>query len=393
MTITAKITLKSKKDEAVRRFHPWVFSGAIKDIDGDPEDGDWVEVYSNKGSYLAAGHYQSEGSIAIRLLAWDKEVPDEDFWLKRLKMAFNLRKSVGLISDPQLNVYRLVFAEGDMLPGLIIDHYDGNLVIQCHSTGMIAALDHIVTGLKNLYGTGLKTIYNRSEISGRRSGGSDGHLFGDASSATVMERGASFYVDWVMGQKTGFFIDQRENRQLMSKISSGKRVLNTFCYTGGFSVAALRGGAKAVHSVDSSAYAIGVTKDNIAANGFSLADNHCFTSDTLDFLKQAEHDYDIIVLDPPAYAKHMSARHNAVQGYKRLNAAAMSILPPGGLLMTFSCSQVVDRRLFEATIMAAALTAKRNVKILSRLSQPADHPVSIYHPEGEYLKGLLLEVR
>lgn len=393
MAITAKITLKSKKDEAVRRFHPWVFSGAIKDIEGNPADGDWVEVYSNKGSYLAAGHYQSEGSIAVRLLAWNHEIPDEEFWFERLKSAFMLRKSVGLTTIPELNVYRLAFAEGDRLPGLIVDHYDGHLVIQCHSTGMSASLDAIVSALRRMYGNGLKTVYNKSEITGRKGGGSNEHLVGDASSTSIMEYGASFHVDWVKGQKTGFFIDQRENRQLLMNISKGKRVLNTFCYTGGFSIAALRGGAEIVHSVDTSAYAIEMTQQNIAANGFNPDDHNCFTSDTLDFLKLAEDAYDIIVLDPPAYAKHMSARHNAVQGYKRLNAAAMNILPPGGMLMTFSCSQVVDRRLFESTIMAAALTARRNVKILARLSQPADHPVSIYHPEGEYLKGMLLEVR
>lgn len=389
---TAKITLKSKKDEAVRRFHPWVFSGAIKSIDIEPADGDWVEVYSNKGSYLASGHFQSEGSIAVRLLSWKQEVPDEEFWFDRLNRAFTLREAVGLTSNPALNAYRLVFAEGDQLPGLIIDHYNGHLVVQCHSTGMSQALEQITSGLKRLYGDNLKGIYNKSESTNRASGSVNEHLYGDNPETAILEYGSQFMVNWEKGQKTGFFVDQRENRLLLSGLASGKRVLNTFSYSGGFSVSALHGGANLVHSVDSSAYAIGLTEDNIRLNGFDPSIHQCIVSDTLEYLKACEQEYDFIILDPPAYAKHMSARHNAVQGYKRLNATAMNILPPGGLLMTFSCSQVVDRRLFESTIMAAALTTNRKVRILARLSQPADHPVSIYHPEGEYLKGLLLEV-
>ncbi|MFO7723784.1 MAG: class I SAM-dependent rRNA methyltransferase [Bacteroidales bacterium] len=390
--MTPRITLKSKKDEAVRRYHPWVFSGAIKEIEGNPGEGDWVEVYSNKGSYLASGHFQSEGSIAVRLLTWDKSKPDAAFWQERLRDAFALRKRMGLTSHPDLNAYRLIFAEGDLLPGLIIDHYDGHLVIQCHSTGMTQALGHITEALQTLYGSSLKGIYNKSESTMKGNAGGNTHLMGDASETMINEYGSKFTVNWEKGQKTGFFVDQRENRRLVGELARGKRVLNTFCYTGGFSVAALHGGATLVHSVDSSAYAIGLTEEHIRANGFNPETHQSFVSDTLDFLRETDQAYDLIILDPPAYAKHLSARHNAVQGYKRLNAAAMAILPPGGLLMTFSCSQVVGRGLFESTIMAAALTANRPVKILARLSQPPDHPVSIYHPEGEYLKGLLLSV-
>jgi 23S rRNA (cytosine1962-C5)-methyltransferase len=388
-----KITLKSKKDEAVRRYHPWVFSGAIKDIEGNPKEGDWVEVYSNKGSYLASGHYQLEGSISVRLISWEKGEPDTGFWLRRLQNAYALRTRMGLTDHPNLNAYRLVFAEGDLLPGLIIDHYNGHLVVQCHSTGMSLALNEISSALQSIYGSNLKGIYNKSESTLKKDPVLNSYLFGgDAPEAVINEYGSRFLVNWEKGQKTGFFVDQRENRRLVGELSKGKRVLNTFCYTGGFSVAALHGGASLVHSVDSSAYAISLTEENLKANGFNPEEHRCFASDSLDFLRESEQEYDLIILDPPAYAKHLSARHNAVQGYKRLNAAAMDMLPPGGLLMTFSCSQVVGRGMFESTIMAAALTINRPVKILARLSQPADHPVSVYHPEGEYLKGLLLSV-
>lgn len=392
--MTGKVILRHGKDESVKRFHPWIFSGAVKQIAGKVEDGCWVEVFSSDGTYLASGHYQQKGSITVRILSWEQESPDIGFWTRKINQALERREKMGLLRHPELNAWRLVFAEGDFLPGLIIDFYDYHLVVQCHSMGMQKQAPLIAEALQSVLGPSLKTIYHKSEpsmISGTSAHG-DSFLFGDSDSAVMNENGSHFRVNWVMGQKTGFFLDQRENRALLKSISEGKRVLNTFCYTGGFSLAALSGGATLVHSADSSKPALDLLQENIALNRMEEMNHHVFASDTLQYLKGCKETYDIIILDPPAYAKHLSARHNAIQGYRRLNAAAMQILPPGGLLMTFSCSQVVDRKMFEGAVMAAALDVRRKVTILQRLVQPADHPVSLYHPEGEYLKGLLLMV-
>jgi len=388
-----RITLKSKKDEAVRRYHPWVFSGAVKSVEGTPGDGDWVEVFSNKGGYLASGHFQSTGSIAVRLLTWTRELPEAGFYERRITAALTLRQGAGLTDRSDTNAFRLIFAEGDHLPGLIADYYDGHVVLQCHSAGMVSDLHSITEALQHVLGNRLKSIYHKPLKSEGTPAPGIPFLLGDASSAHVMEHGIRYRVNWVEGQKTGFFLDQRENRLLVKQLSAGKKVLNTFCYTGGFSLAALHGGATLVHSVDSSAGAIDMLRENLTLNGFPNEEHPAFVCDALQYLQENKPDYDLIILDPPAYAKHLSARHNAVQGYKRLNATTIKAMKPGALLMTFSCSQVVDRKLFEATIMAAALAANRQVSILSRLSQPPDHPVSLFHPEGEYLKGLLLAVR
>jgi 23S rRNA (cytosine1962-C5)-methyltransferase len=388
-----RITLKSKKDEAVRRYHPWVFSGAVKSIDGTPHDGDWVDVYSNKGGYLASGHYQVNGSIAVRLLSWKQERPNPSFYADRISAALQLRHVAGLKPTPSTNAFRLIYAEGDHLPGLIADYYNGHVVLQCHSSGMLNDIESIAEALKEVLGESIRSLYLKP-LKGSDVAGSDSpFLIGEDPGTTISEHNIMYQVNWVQGQKTGFFLDQRENRKLVKSLSNGKKVLNTFCYTGGFSLAALHGGAQLVHSVDSSAGAIDMLRNNFTLNDFSNEQHPAFVCDALQFLQENELNYDLIILDPPAYAKHLSARHNAVQGYKRLNATALKAMKPGALLMTFSCSQVVERKLFEATIMAAALAANRQVSILSRLSQPADHPVSLFHPEGEYLKGLLLAVK
>lgn len=392
--MTGKVILRHGKDESVKRFHPWIFSGAVKQIAGKVEDGCWVEVFSSDGTYLASGHYQQKGSITVRILSWTQESPDRGFWERKISGALRRREKQGLLRQPNLNAWRLVFAEGDYLPGLIIDFYNHHLVIQCHSLGMQRHAADIAEALHAVLGSSVKTIYLKAEnspVSGINPL-SDPFLFGNIDSELINEYGIRYKVNWVQGQKTGFFLDQRENRRLLGTLAFGKKVLNTFSYTGGFSLAALKGGASLVHSVDSSAPAIEILRENLLINGFDPGAHEAFVSDTMQFLKNPPATYDIVVLDPPAYAKHLSARHNAIQGYRRLNGAAMQILPPGGLLMTFSCSQVVDRKMFEGAVMAAALDAGRQVTILQRLVQPADHPVALCHPEGEYLKGLLLMV-
>jgi len=394
MSDIVKITLKPGKDEAVKRFHPWIFSGAIDKINGSIDEGDVVEVYSNRDEYLATGHYQI-GSIAVRIFSFKKETPDLDFWKAKLNAAYSLRKVLNLTENSETNVYRLVHAEGDALPGLIIDFYNGTAVIQSHSIGMHYAKPLIVEALKDIYQDSLKAIYDKSAETLPKMAKidcSDGYLYGAAATNEAVEYGHKFFVDWENGQKTGFFIDQRENRKLFSEFVNGKKILNTFCYSGGFSIYALKAGAKLVHSVDSSKKAIELTEKNLILNGISSSQHCSYTDDTLEFLKKADSLYDIIILDPPAYAKHNDARHHAIQGYKRLNALALSKINNGGMLFTFSCSQVIHRQLFNATITAASIESERKVKILHQLSQPADHPVNIYHPEGEYLKGLVLHV-
>ena len=389
----AKVILGSGKDQSVRRFHPWIFSGAIKKIKGEVEEGDVVEVFDNKDEYLGTGHYQ-QGSITVRVFSFEKIDPQKDFWKEKIKRAYEFRRQIGLIGAAHTNVYRLLFAEGDGLPGLIIDYYNGTAVLQTHSIGMHLVKEQIVEALKELYGSELKAVYDKSEETLPKLAkvkATNGYLFGSSESNEVMENGNRFFIDWEGGQKTGFFIDQRENRKLLASYSRDKAVLNTFCYTGGFSIYALNAGAKLVHSVDSSKKAIDLTNKNVALSNNPAA-HASFVSDTFDFLEGKENIYDVIVLDPPAFAKHRDARHHAVMGYKRLNAEALKKIKAGGILFTFSCSQVVDKELFASTVMAAAIIAKRNVRIIHRLTQPPDHPVSIFHPEGEYLKGLALYV-
>ncbi len=389
-----KIILKSGKDEAVLRQHPWIFSGAIKKIIGQAAEGDIVDVYNNKDRFLGCGHWQ-DGSIAVRIFSFDPIEPDYNFWKTRLENAYKMREALGLTNSKTTNVYRLVFAEGDSLPGLVIDFYNGAAVIQAHSFGMYLLRHDFTKALKEIYKDKLHTIYSKSKESLPKNnsfGVENEFLFGEKESEIVLENGNKFEVNWVNGQKTGFFIDQRFNRELVGKYSKGRKVLNTYCYTGGFSIYALKEGAKAVHSVDSSAKAIDLTNNNVKLNNFSDKDHKSFAIDTMSYLQNMEETYDLIILDPPAFAKHRDVRHKAIQGYKRLNAIAFKNIAAGGILFTFSCSQVVDRRLFESTVLAAAIQSGRKVKVLHHLSQPADHPASIYHTEGQYLKGMVLYI-
>ena len=395
MTVSGKVILKKGKEISIQRFHPWIFSGAIHKLEGPVTDGCWVGVSDFKNQTLGFGHYQ-HGSIAVRMLSFKAEAPEEDFWTSKISDALTLRNSAGL---PHLktNSFRLIHGEGDGLAGLIIDYYAGVLVVQAHSAGMHLDRHHIAKALQNVFKTNLLAIFYKSQstLPGKmRDTGADEYLAGQPlSTHIILENANKFYVDWQEGQKTGFFLDQRENRKLLGEFSKGKKVLNTFCYTGGFSVYALTAGADLVHSVDSSQKAIDLTMKNISLNGFDPQNHQCFAEDTFDFLKNKQNEYDVIVLDPPAFAKHRDARHQAVRGYQRLNVEAMRAIKSGGVLFTFSCSQVVDRQLFYDTIVSAAIQAGREISVLHHLSQPADHPVSIFHPEGEYLKGLVLFVR
>ena len=393
---TATIFLKPKKDESIRRFHPWVFSGAIKRIEGLASNGDLVKVCANKGGVLGYGHYSPDATIAVRMVQFKEAEPSDDFWKEKLQNAFNLRESLGFTSNPNSNTYRLVHAEGDGLPGLIIDHYDGHLVIQAHSLGMHNHRLQIADALKEIYGTNLKSIYDKSAETLKKNGAADAeneYLFGGSEDGnTSLENGHKFLIDWEGGQKTGFFIDQRENRALLGQYSKGKKVLNTFCYTGGFSIYALGMGASEVHSLDSSSKALDLVEKNLEINGFEAKKHKNIHADAVPYMKEVANDYDIIILDPPAFAKHKSARHKAVQGYKRINARAMESIKKGGLIFTFSCSQAVDKQLFTHTVISAAISVGREARILHQLHQPADHPISAYHPEGEYLKGLVVQI-
>lgn len=395
MQSSTKIFLKTKKDQSPRRRHPWIFSGAIKKVDGTLHEGDVVEVLSNHGEYLGTGHYQV-GSIAVKLFSFDKEEAGPSLWKSRIQQAFELRKQEGLVDNPDNNVFRLIHAEGDHMPGLIADFYAGTLVLQTPSIGMHMMKDKLVEAFREVLGDRLLSVYDKSEGAIPDAAGidvKDGLLWGeDVVERDVLEHGCKFRVNWETGQKTGYFIDQRENRLLLGKYSKGKRILNTFCYSGGFSIYAMRAGAEVVHSLDSSQKALDLVEQNVILNGMQDYNHACIKADATAYIREVEEPYDIIILDPPAFAKHQSARHNAVQGYKRLNANAMKHIKPGGLLFTFSCSQAVDKGLFQHTITAAAIQSGRKVRILHQLHQPADHPVNIYHPEGEYLKGLLLQV-
>lgn len=396
-----KVILKKDRDESLRRFHPWVFSGAIAQIVGEPAEGDIVGVYSSTGEFLASGHYQI-GSIAVRILSFDSPVLAPDFWEVMLGRALAVRRAVGLAGrdDGNTNCYRLVHGEGDNLPGLIIDYYDGVCVMQAHSAGMFRSKKQIADALVKVYGDSLKAVYDKSSGTAPFKAGLDlvdGYIwraegFSDEEQ-TVMENGHRFIVNWSQGQKTGFFLDQRENRNLVGRYAKGRNVLNLFCYTGGFSIYALGAGAVHVDSVDSSRKAMDMVDRNVALNGFdeSVHTSHC--ADAIDFLKNVPEDkYDLMIVDPPAFAKHRGALSNALRAYQRLNAAAISKVAPGGLVFTFSCSQVVDKEQFALAVFSAAAQAGRSVRILDRLNQPADHSVNIFHPEGEYLKGLLLYV-
>lgn len=398
MGIKTKIILKSGKDDAIRRFHPWVFSGAVKKTEGPLFDGQLVEVLSNREEYLGCGLWQ-DATIAVRVMAFAPErfdSLDQGFWLKRLSNAYKLRKLCGLTNNPSTNVYRLVHGEGDHLPGLIIDHYNGNIVVQAHAVGIHMHRNQIAEGLKAVYGPNLKSIYYKSKdtLPSEYSNSDDakGFMHGSNETDTVLENGNKFHIDFVHGQKTGFFIDQRENRNLLTKYSEGKTILNTFCYSGGFSVYALQSGAKLVESLDSSKKAIEMASKNVKLN-FPNAKNHkVITEDAMQYIRETSNNYDLIILDPPAFAKHNNVRHNAVQGYKRLNAEAIAKLAPGGILFTFSCSQVINMSLFKSTVISSAIQAGRQVRILHQMTQPEDHPVNAFHPEGEYLKGLVLHV-
>lgn len=394
------VVLKPKRSESLRRRHPWVFSGAIDKIllDEESEDlkeGDLVEVVDSKEKPLGVGHF-AEGSIAVRMLSFKADEVNSTFWENKLSTAYELRKTLQLAESKTTTCYRLIHAEGDGLPGLIIDIYGNVAILQAHSIGFANSLTNIAEALKVVMGDELTAVYSKSEKALHRQGEtgiSDDYLLGTAKSPQiVLENELKFEIDWVTGQKTGFFIDQRENRQLLQRYSTNKKVLNTFCYSGGFSVYALAANAAEVHSVDSSAKAMELTNRNIEINFGETNKHKSFAQDTLKYLNETGETYDTIILDPPAYAKSKSAQHKAVQGYKRLNAKALSMINKGGILFTFSCSQVVDRKLFENTIMAAAIEARRSVKVIHHLSQPADHPVSIFHPEGEYLKGLVLYI-
>lgn len=394
MVIAGRITLKKGKEHSIERFHPWIFSGAIQKIEGELTDGCWVEVLNFKNKILGFGHYQN-GSIAVRMLTFGPIIPAENFWEQKLSKALTVRQSAGLPTTAT-NAFRLIHGEGDGLPGLIIDYYDGAVVMQAHDAGMHLDRKDIASALQNVLGDSLRSIYYKSQgtLPGKlRDVLQDEYLYGMGSVPhVVLENDNKFLIDWEEGQKTGFFLDQRENRKLLGDFSKGKKVLNTFCYTGGFSIYALGAGAALVHSVDASEKAINLTRKNIALNGFDPELHTCFAEDTFDFLKDKQDVYDVIILDPPAFAKHRDARHQAVKGYQRLNTEAMKTIKPGGVIFTFSCSQVVDRQLFYDTVVSAAIQAGRQIKVLHHLSQPADHPVSIFHPEGEYLKGLVLYV-
>jgi 23S rRNA (cytosine1962-C5)-methyltransferase len=394
-----KVILKHGRDESLRRFHPWVFSGAVAQVQGSPAEGDIVGVYSAEGQFLASGHWQI-GSIAVRILSFDADPTAPEFWTDSISRALQARIAVGLYASDQLtNCFRLVHGEGDGLPGLIIDWYDGVCVLQAHSVGMFRAKMQICEALKNVFGERLKAVYDKSSGTAPFKAGLeliDGYLYKapgfEASETVVLENGRKFLVNWEEGQKTGFFLDQRDNRALVGKYAAGRRVLNLFCYTGGFSIYALTAGAVQVDSVDSSARAMDMVERNIKLNvDEATYTNYC--EDAIEFLRKTpEGKYDLMIVDPPAFAKHRGALKNALRAYQRLNAAAIAKVAPGGLVFTFSCSQVVDKITFANTVFSAAAQTGRSVRILDRLCQGADHPVSIYHPEGEYLKGLLLYV-
>lgn len=379
----------------MKRFHPWVFSGAIARVEGEPEEGEIVDVYTSKKEFIACGHFQI-GSIAVRVLSFVQETIDHAFWVRKLSIAKDLRVALGLIGNPQNNTYRLVHGEGDNLPGLIIDVYDHTAVMQAHSAGMHVYRMEIADALSEVMGDVIQNIYYKSETTlpfkADLLSTENGFIKGGSPENVAMENGLKFHVDWLKGQKTGFFVDQRENRHLLERYAKGRNVLNMFCYTGGFSFYAMRGGANLVHSVDSSAKAIDLTNENVELNFPGDTRHKAYAEDAFKFLDRMGDQYDLIILDPPAFAKHRDALRNALRGYTKLNAKAFEKIRPGGILFTFSCSQVVNKENFRNAVFTAAAQSGRSVRILHQLTQPGDHPVNIYHPEGEYLKGLVLYV-
>ncbi|RGK51893.1 class I SAM-dependent rRNA methyltransferase [Phocaeicola plebeius] len=390
-----KVFLKPGKEESLKRFHPWVFSGAIARVEGEPEEGEVVDVYTSKKEFIACGHFQI-GSIAVRVLSFRQEPIDHAFWVRRLQVAKDLRCALGVLGNPQNNTYRLVHGEGDNLPGLIIDVYDHTAVMQAHSAGMHLDRMAVAEALEEVMGDIIQHIYYKSETTlpfkADLLATENGFLKGGSPENVAMENGLKFHVDWLKGQKTGFFVDQRENRALLERYAKGRNVLNMFCYTGGFSFYAMRGGANLVHSVDSSAKAIDLTNENVSLNFPGDTRHQAFAEDAFKFLDRMGDQYDLIILDPPAFAKHRDALRNALRGYTKLNAKAFEKIRPGGILFTFSCSQVVNKQDFRNAVFTAAAQSGRSVRILHQLTQPGDHPVNIYHPEGEYLKGLVLYV-
>ena len=395
-----QIYLRRGKEESLLRRHPWIFSGAIDYIKAEEEseiaEGALVEVFDHKGAFIARGHYQI-GSIAVRVLSFEREEIDQAWWNRRLRVALDVRRTLALTDDPSTTCYRLVHGEGDSLPGLVVDIYGSTAVVQCHSVGMYRSRQQIAGAIRAAYGDRITAIYDKSSQTlpfKADLGAVDGYLWGtsDHASQVVLENGEKFWVNWEKGQKTGFFLDQRENRELVKRYARGRTVLNTFCYTGGFSVYALSGGAREVCSVDSSERAVALATENMRLNFGPDAPHSEVAADAVEYLRDIGDRYDLIILDPPAFAKHHKVLGNAMQGYKRLNARALSQIRPGGILFTFSCSQAVSKELFRTTVFSAAAIAGRKVRILHQLTQPADHPINIYHPEGEYLKGLVLYV-
>jgi 23S rRNA (cytosine1962-C5)-methyltransferase len=393
-TEIVRVILKSGKDQALKRFHPWVFSGAIKSTEGKLVEGDLVQVYSNNDEFLGIGHCQV-GSIAIRIVSFEDVVPDYDFWKSKIQSAWDLRKTLGFVDDAETNVFRLIHAEGDGMPGLVVDFYNGTAVMQMHTVGMYLIREELVKALKEVMGDHLKAVYNKSsktmpfkaEVKSE-----DGYLLGENSESEVMEYGLRFKVDWAEGQKTGFFVDQRENRLLVQQYAKNRDVLNMFCYTGGFSFYAMKGGAKLVHSVDASVSAIDLTNENVALNFPDDERHESIVADGFEYLKDIQDKYDLIILDPPAFAKHLKTIPQALKGYKRINTRAFEQIRKGGILFTFSCSQVISKEKFREAVFSAAAISGRKVRILHQMSQPCDHPINIYHPEGDYLKGLVLYV-
>ena len=389
------IKLKRGKEDSLLRFHPWIYSGAIERLEGDEDEGAIARVFTNDGQYIATGHWQI-GTIAVRVLTFDDEPIDDAFWRRRLQVAFDMRRAIGVADSDVNNTYRLVHGEGDNLPGLVIDIYGQTAVMQAHSVGMHRCRQQIAEALQAVMGARIANIFYKSETTLPYKAGlgqENTFLLGDAADDVAIENGLRFHIDWLRGQKTGFFVDQRDNRSLLEHYAHDRDVLNMFCYTGGFSVYAMRGGARRVHSVDSSSKAVDLASANVAMNFPGDHRHQAFAEDAFRFLQQMDEDaYDLIILDPPAFAKHKDALRNALKGYTRLNAAAFSKIRRGGILFTFSCSQAVSKDQFRMAVFTAAAMSRRKVSILHQLHQPADHPVNIYHPEGEYLKGLVLHV-
>ena len=386
--------LKKGKDESLKRFHPWVFSGALQQIPSDLEEGSIVRVLDSDGKFIAVGHWQI-GSIAVRVLSFDDEEINFDFWKRRLKVADDVRRSIGVAGRADNTTYRMVHGEGDNLPGLVIDRYGSTVVMQAHSVGMHVCREEIAKAIVDVMNGEVENVYYKSETTlpfKADLNQENGFLIGGSKDNVALENGLKFHVDWLKGQKTGFFVDQRDNRSLLEHYAKGRSVLNMFCYTGGFSFYAMRGGAKLVHSVDSSAKAIDLTNANVELNFPGDERHKAYAEDAFKYLEAMGDQYDLIILDPPAFAKHKDALRNALRGYTKLNAKAFEKIKPGGILFTFSCSQAVNKDQFRMAVFTAAAQSGRSVRILHQLHQPADHPVNIYHPEGEYLNGLVLYV-